>query len=228
MKTDIQIAQEATMLPITEIAAKVDLSPDDLEMYGKYKAKLSDECMARLEKETDGKLVLVTAINPTPAGEGKTTTSVGLTVRAAGSGKKVLFYQFLKDNSSSERNILEKVPGITLVRGREMQKFTFQMNEQELDELRIYNNEMLDKLFEMAKDYDMLVMDESVYAIKSNLLDEEKLITHLEEKPVGLEVVLAGRNPSQKLMDHADYVSEIQKVKHPFDQGVSSRVGIEL
>ena len=161
-------------------------------------------------------------------GKGKTTTSVGLTVRAAGSGKKVLFYQFLKDNSSSERNILEKVPGITLVRGREMQKFTFQMNEQELDELRIYNNEMLDKLFEMAKDYDMLVMDESVYAIKSNLLDEEKLITHLEEKPVGLEVVLAGRNPSQKLMDHADYVSEIQKVKHPFDQGVSSRVGIEL
>ena len=137
-------------------------------------------------------------------GKGKTTTSVGLTVRAAGSGKKVLFYQFLKDNSSSERNILEKVPGITLVRGREMQKFTFQMNEQELDELRIYNNEMLDKLFEMAKDYDMLVMDESVYAIKSNLLDEEKLITHLEEKPVGLEVVLAGRNPSQKLMNHAD------------------------
>lgn len=78
MKTDIQIAQEATMLPITEIAAKIDLSPDDLEMYGKYKAKLSDECMARLEKEKDGKLVLVTAINPTPAGEGKTTTSVGL------------------------------------------------------------------------------------------------------------------------------------------------------
>ena len=59
MKTDIQIAQEATMLPITEIAAKIDLSPDDLEMYGKYKAKLSDECMARLEKEKDGKLVLV-------------------------------------------------------------------------------------------------------------------------------------------------------------------------
>lgn len=84
-------------------------------------------------------------------GKGKTTTSVGLTVRAAGSGKKVLFYQFLKDNSSSERNILEKVPGITLVRGREMQKFTFQMNEQELDELRIYNNEMLDKLLKWRK-----------------------------------------------------------------------------
>lgn len=78
MKTDIQIAQEATMLPIQEIATQMGLSQDDLEMYGKYKAKLSDECMQRLSKEKDGKLVLVTAINPTPAGEGKTTTSVGL------------------------------------------------------------------------------------------------------------------------------------------------------
>ena len=90
MKTDIQIAQEATMLPITEIAAKIDLSPDDLEMYGKYKAKLSDECMARLEKEKDGKLILVTAINPTPAGEGKTTTSVGLGQAFGKLGKKAI------------------------------------------------------------------------------------------------------------------------------------------
>lgn len=90
MKTDIQIAQEATMLPITEIAAKIDLSPDDLEMYGKYKAKLSDECMARLEKKKDGKLVLVTAINPTPAGEGKTTTNVGLGQAFGKLGKKAI------------------------------------------------------------------------------------------------------------------------------------------
>lgn len=206
-----------------------DLIRNSLDMDAIYKVLFGEKkemvrCVGKKD-DTSGKGLVHIYCGD---GKGKTTTSVGLTIRAAGSGKKVLFYQFLKDNSSSERNILEKVPGITLVRGREMQKFTFQMNEQELDELRIYNNEMLDKLFEMAKDYDMLVMDESVYAIKSNLLDEEKLITHLEEKPVGLEVVLAGRNPSQKLMDHADYVSEIQKVKHPFDHGVSSRVGIEL
>ena len=161
-------------------------------------------------------------------GKGKTTTSVGLTVRAAGSGKKVLFHQFLKDNSSSERAILEKQPEITIVPGREMQKFTFQMDEEELNELREYNNDMLDKLFEMAKDYDILVMDESVYSIDKDLLDEEKLIKHLEEKPFALEVVLTGRNPSQALMDHADYISEIKKVKHPFDKGVSSRMGIEM
>ena len=90
MKTDIQIAQEAIMLPITEIAEQVGLTPDDLEMYGKYKAKLSDECMERLAKEEDGKLVLVTAINPTPAGEGKTTTSVGLGQAFAKLGKKAV------------------------------------------------------------------------------------------------------------------------------------------
>ena len=90
MKTDIQIAQEATMLPITEIAEQLGLTPDDLEMYGKYKAKLSDECMERLAKEEDGKLVLVTAINPTPAGEGKTTTSVGLGQAFAKLGKKAV------------------------------------------------------------------------------------------------------------------------------------------
>ena len=90
MTTAIQIAQDATMLPITEIAEQVGLTPDDLEMYGKYKAKLSDECMERLAKEEDGKLVLVTAINPTPAGEGKTTTSVGLGQAFAKLGKKAV------------------------------------------------------------------------------------------------------------------------------------------
>ncbi len=78
MKTDIEIAQEAQMLPIREVAASLGIEEDDLELYGKYKAKLTDELMTRVAKNPDGKLILVTAINPTPAGEGKTTTSVGL------------------------------------------------------------------------------------------------------------------------------------------------------
>lgn len=78
MKTDIQIAQEAQMMPIKEVAAKAGLTEDDLELYGKYKAKLSDEYWDKIKENPDGKLVLVTAINPTPAGEGKTTTTVGL------------------------------------------------------------------------------------------------------------------------------------------------------
>ena len=78
MKTDIQIAQEATMQPIGTVAAKLGITGDELEYYGKYKAKLSDELLDRIKDRPDGKLVLVTAINPTPAGEGKTTTTVGL------------------------------------------------------------------------------------------------------------------------------------------------------
>ena len=90
MKTDIQIAQEAVMQPIKEVAKSLDIKEDDLELYGKYKAKLSDELMMELEKKEDGKLVLVTAINPTPAGEGKTTTSVGLGQAFAKLGKKAV------------------------------------------------------------------------------------------------------------------------------------------
>ncbi len=90
MKTDIQIAQEAELIPITEVAAKLDILADDLELYGKYKAKISDEYMEKIAKNKDGKLVLVTAINPTPAGEGKTTTSVGLGQAFGLLGKKAV------------------------------------------------------------------------------------------------------------------------------------------
>ena len=90
MKSDIQIAQEAVMEPITEVAKRLDIREDELELSGKYKAKFSDELLERLKDEPDGKLVLVTAINPTPAGEGKTTTSVGLGQAFGKLGKKAV------------------------------------------------------------------------------------------------------------------------------------------
>ena len=90
MKTDIQIAQEAEMIHIKDVAAQLDIKEDDIEMYGKYKAKLSDDLMKRIEKNPDGKLILVTAINPTPAGEGKTTVSVGLGQAFGRLGKKAV------------------------------------------------------------------------------------------------------------------------------------------
>lgn len=88
MKTDIEIAQEAEMVHIKEVAKKLDISEDELDFYGKYKAKLSDELIKRIENKEDGKLVLVTAINPTPAGEGKTTVTVGLGQALGRMGKK--------------------------------------------------------------------------------------------------------------------------------------------
>lgn len=90
MKSDIEIAQEARMVHIREVAAKLDIPEDDLELYGKYKAKLSDELIRRVSDRKVGKLILVTAINPTPAGEGKTTTSVGLGEAFGRLGKKAV------------------------------------------------------------------------------------------------------------------------------------------
>ena len=90
MKTDIEIAQEAKMLPIKEVAAAYGITEDDLEFYGKYKAKITDDLWNQIKDRKDGKLVLVTAINPTPAGEGKTTTSVGLGEAFAKIGKKAI------------------------------------------------------------------------------------------------------------------------------------------
>ncbi len=90
MKTDIQIAQEAQMLPITDIADKLGIKGDELELYGKYKAKINDAFLSRMEGRKNGKLILVTAINPTPAGEGKTTTTVGLGMAMSKLGKNAV------------------------------------------------------------------------------------------------------------------------------------------
>lgn len=90
MKTDIEIAQEAVLEPIVNVAAKLDMTMDELELYGKYKAKISDEYMQKIQNNENGKLILVTAINPTPAGEGKTTVSVGLGQALNHIGKKAV------------------------------------------------------------------------------------------------------------------------------------------
>lgn len=90
MKTDIEIAQEAVMEPIKNVAARCGISEDDLELYGKYKAKISDEYINSVKDNKDGKLILVTAINPTPAGEGKTTITVGLGEAFGKLGKKAV------------------------------------------------------------------------------------------------------------------------------------------
>ena len=90
MKSDIEIAQDAKLVHIKEVAKKLEINEDDLDFYGKYKAKLSDELIDKVKDNKDGKLILVTAINPTPAGEGKTTITVGLGQAFSKIGKKAV------------------------------------------------------------------------------------------------------------------------------------------
>lgn len=162
-------------------------------------------------------------------GKGKTTTGMGLCVRAAGYGYRVLIYQFMKNNSTSERKILEKIPNITIVNGLECEKFSFQMTEEEKKERKEFYESQFNLLVKMITEesYDVVFFDELIYTIGAGLFDEKLLLDFLKEKPEQLEVILTGQGPSPALTEAADYVSEIRKIKHPFDRGIPSRKGIE-
>lgn len=162
-------------------------------------------------------------------GKGKTTSAVGLTVRASGAGMKVLFYQFMKDNKTSERNILNNIENISIIDGLDNEKFSFQMNEEEKKERKEFYTNQFYQITRKAQNekFDMLVMDEIIYTIEADLLDEKVLVEYLEKKPESLEIVMTGNAPSDTLIRYADYVSEIKKIKHPYDEGKKARIGIE-
>lgn len=162
-------------------------------------------------------------------GKGKTTTGMGLCTRAAGFGYRVLIYQFMKNNKTSERKILEHVPNITFIDGLEQEKFSFQMSPEEKEQRRQYYEQQFKLITGIAReeDYDILFCDELIYTIRAGLFTESILTDYLKNKPEHLEIILTGQDPSPELISLADYVSEIQKIKHPFDQGIHARPGIE-
>ena len=162
-------------------------------------------------------------------GKGKTTAAVGLSIRYAGCGGKVLFSQFLKDNKSSELNILDKIDAIQLVLCDESFGFYSKMNDETKEKAKAVYGQFLRKIIDMAtnQDVQMLVLDEVISAYNFNLIDREYLLEFLRNKPDQLEVIMTGRNPAKELLELADYVSEIVKVKHPYDKGIHARVGIE-
>ena len=161
-------------------------------------------------------------------GKGKTTAAVGQAVRAAGHGFRVLFFQFLKDNSSNERKILEQISNITCLPGREQVKFVSRMNGDEKAELLHYNNKAMDEIVKFCSPFDLLVMDEALCAVGLKVLSEEKLISFLQHKPRGLEIVLTGHQVSDRMKEIADYATEMHKIKHPYDLGKLAREGIEF
>ena len=162
-------------------------------------------------------------------GKGKTTTGMGLCTRAAGFGYHVLIYQFMKNNKTSERKILEQVPNITFIDGLEQEKFSFQMTPQEKAERKDYYEKQFRLITQKAEaeNYDVLFLDELIYTIRNGLFDESLLLDYMNNKPPHLDLFLTGQNPSEALIELADYVSEIRKIKHPFDRGLRARKGIE-
>lgn len=162
-------------------------------------------------------------------GKGKTTACVGLTVRASGRGFKILFTQFLKGQSSGELISLPKLPGIEILRGMSLTKFTFQMTEAEKQTVLASHLELFATIEKkiQAGGIDLLILDEILGAVNTGLFPLAKLVAFLKNKPANLEVVMSGRDPAPELVELADYVSEVKMIKHPYTQGIQARVGIE-
>lgn len=162
-------------------------------------------------------------------GKGKTSAAVGLAVRAAGRGRKVLVARFLKTDDSGEVPVLSSIDGITVVPCERTFGFVFRMTEEEKKEAAQYFQARFLNLCEMAvrEQYDVAVFDELMASCNYHMVEEADVLKFLREKPEAMEVVMTGRDPSKALMEAADYVSEIHMVKHPFTEGIPAREGIE-
>lgn len=162
-------------------------------------------------------------------GKGKTTAAVGLTIRCIGRGGRVVFAQFLKTRETGELAVLQQLDAVTVMRSEGPSKFTFQMTPDELEDTKRRQQALFHEIVEQCRleQPDMLVLDEALPACRLGLLPEDELLSFLRTRPNALEIVLTGRDPSERLLALADYVSEIRKRKHPYDQGIAARAGIE-
>ncbi|WP_338627312.1 cob(I)yrinic acid a,c-diamide adenosyltransferase [Clostridium baratii] len=164
-------------------------------------------------------------------GKGKTTAAMGLGMRAAGRSKKVLLTQFLKSNKTGELNSIEKLSEFFhVVKGVPAKKFVWNMNEEEKLEVKKEHTNRFREVTKKAieEEYDLLILDEIIATINRDFVMLSEVIDFLNNKPTGLEVVMTGRNPKEELIELADYVSEIKAIKHPYNKGIKSRVGIEI
>ena len=164
-------------------------------------------------------------------GKGKTTAAIGLGVRACGSGMKVLLVQFLKSMDTAELKSLKKLePDFTVMRGFNCKKFAWQMTQEELHNAAQEAADIFGSVKNtvLAGTYDLVIIDELLGVISLNFLESEAVLELINTKPESLELVITGRNAPDSIISAADYVSEIKAVKHPFEQGIPARKGIEF
>lgn len=164
-------------------------------------------------------------------GKGKTTAAIGLSVRSCGRGWSVVLSQFLKGSTSGELNVLRNLPNYHYVEAPTTTcKFVFQMDDQEKMEYGQQVRQHFADTVEAVKKYHakLLVMDEVLDAVAMGMLSDETLAEFLRNRPEDLEVVMTGRAPTPCTDPLADYITRMQKVRHPFDKGLNARLGVEF
>ena len=163
-------------------------------------------------------------------GKGKTSAAAGLALRAAGAGMRVIFFQFLKDGSSTEIGVLRSVKGITVSCYEECRKFLWEMDEGEKRAVTESRDRMLKEAGELITGggADMVVLDEFFAAYNTGTVDKALAEEIVLSCPDRVELVLTGRDPAEVFCNAADYHSEILSVRHPYDKGISARKGIEF
>lgn len=157
-------------------------------------------------------------------GKGKTTAAMGLALRALGRGRRVVILQFLKGSDTGEVPLLRQL-GVQVLRCPAGQKFVFQMNEEEKAECRRLHTENLRQA--LAMEADLLVLDEACAACSLDMVDQQLLRQGVLERPEGQEVVLTGRDPADWMLQAADYSTEMRCHRHPYQQGLAARLGVE-
>ena len=162
-------------------------------------------------------------------GKGKTTAAIGLAVRALGCGQRVVLAQFLKGGETGEVTALAQSPSVEILRNPGVQRFTFLMDEQEKSECAAMQEELFTQAAEriLTLKGGLLVLDEVLDAVGLGFLSEDTVLAFLRRLPVEAEVVLTGRGPTKEMLRLADYVTCMQKEKHPFDRGSAARRGVE-
>lgn len=163
-------------------------------------------------------------------GKGKTTAALGLALRAAGAGMRVHILQFLKASETSELKSLSAIPGITIERLINDYGFTFMMDSQQKLETAQRHNEMLRNAAKLISggETDMLILDEFADAYELGLLDRKLADSVALRHYDSVELVITGRKPSPDYFSEADYISEINSIRHPYNKGIAARKGIEF
>ena len=162
-------------------------------------------------------------------GKGKTSSAMGVALRAVSNGYNVLIIQFLKRGTSSEVKLLEQFDNVKVLANTELSGWSFKMSDEEKVVCKDQHDSEMNKAIDICQndEIDVLIIDEVVGTLNLGLISKDLVLDFLQNKPENLEVIMTGRNPLPELLELSDYVSEIKKIKHPFDNGIGARAGID-